>query len=253
MIPSVLTILFFISFTIFTFFIHHPSDVYIGFNKKISVVILNYKRPYNVLKQIETIHDYDVIDEIIMCNGDRNNLVNYNSQKYCKIKEVFHNNLIGSCIRWFAALNCVNEYILFLDDDVLPTENSVNNLTNRIVEDPINIYGPIRRNCSKSGYHTNVFYRIFKYNMILTPILMTSKKVIYNFHSHIHKYEKLMIKNKGNCEDLLFNYIFIKTYGKRPTYVHTQYTELDTTSHSYSGNIDHYKVRTNFCKNISYL
>ena len=68
----------------------------------------------------------------------------------------------------------------------------------------------------------NIFNPKHKYNFILSNIILTSKSVVQNVFNKMksnNKLYKLVIKQRGNCEDLLFNHEFIKLYKKKPVFV----------------------------------
>ena len=62
----------------------------------------------------------------------------------------------------------------------------------------------------------------------------------------------MAVKNKGNGEDLLFNYYFRKLYNKKPILVTGNVKHLDN-SNGYStgeyndGEQNHYKIRKSLC------
>ena len=108
----------------------------------------------------------------------------------------------------------------------------------------MNIYGPFKRNCTKDGYSFNTQNG---FNTILTPILMTSKKLVSLYiKDGINDYMDWVVKHKGNCEDLGIN-AFLKSNNIKPIYVTGEYTNLDT-SDGFSSKSNHHKIRGNFCK-----
>ena len=61
-----------------------------------------------------------------------------------------------------------------------------------------------------------------------------------------------VIKQKGNCEDLFFNYEFKKIYNKKPIKVEGYLKNLDDSDgFSTTENNGHYIIRKNFCNLIS--
>ena len=208
-------------------------------NEKISVIILNYNRPHNLEKSLPILNKYKVIDEIIVSHGNPKKFKNFDFTKVKNRKD--YDNTWGAGIRFLLDLDTIkNDQILFLDDDLLPSENLVNILTSKIYNKPDKIYGPDGRTCNKFGYFHH------STNTILTTIMMTSKKVIKNYQNNFKKYEKLIIKNKGNCEDLTFNNNFIKNFNKIPKLVKGGYKKLDTGG-GYSSNQGHKFKRFKYC------
>ena len=65
------------------------------------------------------------------------------------------------------------------------------------------------------------------------------------------EYFDIVINNKGNCEDLLFNFVYIKLYNKKPIHVRGKIDYLDTSEgFSTTSDLKHNKIRNNFCRNI---
>ena len=58
-----------------------------------------------------------------------------------------------------------------------------------------------------------------------------------------------VVEQKGNCEDLLFNYEFHKLYKKIPTLINGKLKHLDgSNGFSTNKNIKHMSLRKKFCK-----
>ena len=108
-----------------------------------------------------------------------------------------------------------------------------------------------KRLCSKKGYYT----KSKNYNYILPGLCLTSKEVINNIWKNIKKnteFMNLVIEQKGNCEDLLFNYEFNKIYKKNPKYIKGKFISLDKENGFYTNNTKkHLEIRNNFCQKIN--
>lgn len=94
-----------------------------------------------------------------------------------------------------------------------------------------------------------------KNNVVLTNICMTNKDVIKNVWenmNHIKNKELLdiVIKNKGNGEDLLFNFIYTDLY-KSPTHIKGKYHYLDTSNgFSTTDPEEHVEIRCDLCHTL---
>ena len=217
-------------------------------NKKCSVYILNYNRPRNVYKQLDALINNKYIDEIIVSNGDPTNTVEYTHAKVKIVDDFINNSKLYAARRWTGILkDCSNEYVLNLDDDIIPSYDLIHKLIYNIQKNPYNIYGPFKRLCTNSGYKIKTGK---KYNSIITPILMSSKKLIQDYMNIYFNYNiEWFKKYKGNCEDLSLN-MFLLQKGIKPKFIEGKYTNLDT-SNGYSSKSNHLKVRDDFCKIFS--
>tara|TARA_B100000131_G_C18087051_1_gene600625 strand:- start:788 stop:1579 length:792 start_codon:yes stop_codon:yes gene_type:complete len=220
-------------------------------DKKISVIILSYNRPHNLEKSLPILNDYKNIDEILVLHGHPDHYKNFQFNKVYNFKDYELNKKYGAARRWFHTDKCKNDIILFLDDDLLPSEKLVDNLLNKLLEEYTRntIYGKYKRICNEKGYNSKSNNH---YDTILTPVLMTKKSTVSNYlKSDLFKeYKKWLIKHHGNCEDLGFNMFIRKVYKEKPEYVSGDYEELDKEN-GYSSMDNHLKIRNNFCKKYS--
>lgn len=229
-------------------------------NEKITVCTLNYKRPYNMVKQLNELIKYDLIDEIIVGHGcpKSKEYVFKNTNYSDKIKHFDDDNKLGGAIRFYIADKYAsNEKILFLDDDIIPSLRLIEDMT-RSVDDNL-LVGPIVRECNKSvGSNNSKLYILLSqildinlnHDVVLTPTLMTKKEVLSRVLKIIdYKYKDFLIKTRGNGEDLLFNKVFTSIYNKVSTRVNGKYRWLDYKSHSYQSRDDFQKPRDEICIN----
>ena len=88
-------------------------------------------------------------------------------------------------------------------------------------------------------------------NIILPGVSMMGKHLIQRIWIEIGQYfDEVAVKNKGNGEDLLFNYYFQKLYNKNPVLITGKVKHLDN-SDGYSAQPEHYDIRTNLCKRFN--
>lgn len=223
-----------------------PMDNLYG---KISVIILNYNRPHNLVELLPIINKYKLIDEIIVLHGDPNFYKDFKYDKVKNIKDFKNNEIYGSSRRFFYSNSVKNDIILFLDDDTLPEEKYVNDIYLKLTSNykKNTIYGSYRRQCNSNGYKT----KAENYNTILTAGLMCKKSIIEKYREkYFDKFKDWFIKYKGNCEDLSLNVFINKYYNETPQFVSGKIKELDTNN-GHSSNSNHYIVRNNFCKKYS--
>lgn len=228
--------------------------------KNISIVTLNYMRPHNIIKQINSIQEYDVVKEIIICHGNPENkkiAVDGIVDKYNKIIHLDHDNTLGGAVRYFiASKHCKYEYILFLDDDVIPSYRLLLDLSNQA--DQHLLVGPIPRQCNKNvGSNSSFIYTLFNqilqinfssHDILLTPILLIKNNVLQSLMPYIERLKPFYKKHRGNGEDISINKLFTQVYKRKPKLVYGNYTWLDYKSHSYHTKDDFHQVRNQLCK-----
>ena len=224
------------------------SKIELFTNNKMSVIILSYNRPHNIEDILKKITKYRLIDEIIISHGSKKFYKKYNYKKIKNIIDIKNNNIYRAARRFFNIKYVKNDIVMFLDDDILPSEDLVNEAYNKIVNSNTNtFYGKYKRTCNKNGYIPKSH---ITNNIILTGLSICKKNIIKEYLNNKNgfaKYKKFLIKHKGNCEDLAFNAFIINHYKTKPQYLNGSYIELDN-SNGYSSDENHYKIRDMFCK-----
>jgi hypothetical protein len=223
----------------------------------ISVVTLNYKRPDNVIRQITELLKYPSIKEIIIGHGDNEAKMKVlkGLPKSKKIKHVNDNGDLGGAIRFYVARDHVShDKVLFLDDDVIPSRQLLFDMAREVVSKKL--VGPIARECNSSvGSNNKLYYLILSqllgvelaHDIILTPIMMTTKDVLDRIMVDFEFHRKTLIVNRGNGEDILFNKIFSKVYKMKPSRVDGNYRWLDFKTASYHGSPGFQSQRDKLC------
>jgi hypothetical protein len=183
----------------------------------LSVAILNFDRPnfieYNIIPQLKK---YKKVNDIIISNGKEETSLDLKQVKCLSHHK--ENKEYGLSLRFLSALEAKNEYVMIMDDDIIPSEETVNFLFSKIEEDPNRIYGIYGRNVNKyTGYdHTNVFGEV---PIVLTRCLICTKDMCKYYIDNFRKYENEKIKSSKpywNGEDILFSLLSIKKYDKLP-------------------------------------
>ena len=219
--------------------------------EKISVLILSYNRPHNLEKSLPILSKYKLIDEIIVSQGHPDYYKEFKYPKVKNIKDYKNNEIYGCGRRWFTAANDMkNDIIVILDDDIIPSEELINETYDTLMKnyEKNTIYGNTKRLCDKTGYNIRIKE---KYNAILTRYFMCKKHILQEYIKHgFDKYKNWLIENHGNCEDLAFNDFIRKYYNEKGVYIDGKVTELDGDN-GYSAKSDHIKIRDQFCKIFS--
>jgi hypothetical protein len=228
----------------------------------ITIVILNYKRPDNIIKNIiPQVSTYELVNEIIISHGNISTY--FSTPEYTNIKHFYDsdkNEKSGVSLRFERAIESSNDCILFIDDDRLPSEKYVNTLYSEFIKDPLQIIAMERRYISPYGYHS--YYPFIKNHkkIVLTQVMMTNKKCCYDFLEQKNKIEYITtaknVKPVWNGEDIIFNVIFIKKYRKKPIHIYASKKNGSVINlpspWAISSNDDHVPYR-NFLSKKAYL
>ena len=142
------------------------------------MVILSYNRPHNLEKSLPILNKYKHIDEILVFHGHPDYYKEFKYDKVKNYKDYKLNEKYGCARRWFHVNRVKNDNILFLDDDLLPSENFINNAYTEINNNNNTIYGSkmFMRICDIDGYRTTRNDNI--YNTILTGCTLIHKNII---------------------------------------------------------------------------
>lgn len=217
---------------------------------KISVIIISYKRPQNLLKSLPYLNSLDIVDDIVVGHG-----IKVVKSKLPKVKDVddrINQNKYFSLRKFLLTPHCKNDLILMLDDDLIPSEAYLNKIVaTSLKKDRDNMYGYRKRKCNADGYFSEKYPNS---NMVLTSLVVTSKQTTQTVSRHMlsHQNKPLLdyvLEHRGNGEDIFFNYCLNKYLKKQAVYVPGEVKHLDN-SDGYSAKGNHYKVREQLCKRM---
>ena len=184
---------------------------------KLSVIILNFNRSDFIKNDIiPSLSKNNNIDEIIISHGKKETKFEGGGNK---VKHLHHygemNKKYGLTLRFLSGLESKNKHLIIMDDDIIPSENAINTLFERIHKDE-RIYGLYGRDI-RNGYGvTNCFGEV---PIVLTRCLITTKDMCQYFMDNYKNYEYEEIKKAKpfwNGEDILFSLLSIKKYNKLP-------------------------------------
>jgi hypothetical protein len=233
--------------------------------QKISVLLMNYNRPDNVELSLPALHNMSVVDQIIVLNGLPEHRNRIEMPKVVNVDDSEAQDKWATMRRFMAYKHARNEILLHLDDDQLPTEQLLHRMLRKYQDDPRQMYGSMKyaRLCDSTGYnapHQNAKNKGRKLtNFVLTGVSLMSKSTniaVLNGMKQQARLFKLVLKQKGNGEDLLFNDVFIKLFRKFPVAVHGDVLQLDGkrgfASSAKKGKSNHYAMRGQFCKLLAH-
>ena len=226
-------------------FVERPRRYTVG------IVLLNYNRPHNLSKSLPILTSYNMVDQIVVSHGHPDFTdTSFQHQKVVHVRDYQNNKLYGGGRRVHNVQHAKTDFVLFLDDDFIPSECIIAEMYNTLLEKDT-LVGPIARTCNSSGYNMNIIQRLItghRQNVVLIGLSMCRKSLVKEYlDKGFPEYESWLIEHHGNCEDLAFN-AFLAKKGTKPFILNnSSYEELDR-SEGYSALSDHMKIRSDFCK-----
>ena len=186
-------------------------------NKKvsISVVILNYNRPKLVQNLISILLKNDNIKEIILSNGKNETKLEYNNPIIKVFDDYGENNeKYGLHLRFLRAQTALYNKVLIIDDDIIPTQNDLNQLISIDTDVMVGYYGRVIPYSDHFNKRTDTYVPI-----ILTKFMLINKSLADMYMKIISEESRLidilkMGKPWGNGEDILISALSIYITGK---------------------------------------
>ena len=190
--------------------------------EKISFVILNYKRPKNLIEHIiPSLLENKLTGKIIISHGlEENFFDNYsNDKKVLHLKHFKENKKIGLYCRFLAFKNTNTNCIVFQDDDFLIDNDSIIFCYEKWLKEKNSIHGFSGRVITEDSY---VAQDVLSENIpvILTQFAMTSRFIIIKAikMSHLIKPYVQKCNPIWNGEDIFLSIVSIlqtKKFNKR--------------------------------------
>jgi hypothetical protein len=181
----------------------------------LSVVILNFNRPDFVKNNIvPALKKNNYVDEIIISHGKEETAFTLEKTKNYKHWNKINENY-GLSRRFLTARKAKNKHVIIMDDDIIPSNDTIEFLFERIKEDE-RVYGIYGRNITDGYNITNCFGKV---HIVLTRCLITTKEMCDYFMKNFRKFEDENVKNSKpywNGEDILFSLLSIEKYKKLP-------------------------------------
>ena len=112
-------------------FYEHPEE------GPVTVILLNFRRPDNVKKIIESMGTYTNVGEIIVVSNNPNSTFTYSHPKVIVLDMLAYE--LGVAVRFKACLLATNWHILIADDDLIITKAGLDNLLKAMHQHPLSI------------------------------------------------------------------------------------------------------------------
>jgi len=216
--------------------------------EKISVVILNWKRPENTVKIVSSLRANELVDDIVIWNDNPSAKILF-PEPINKVKIIESNYNFGLYDRWYAALLAENDAVFIQDDDLILSGKAIKTLFDEWKKDPEVIHGiwgnmPQPWDLRYYGSKTD----LSEAETVLTRALVFHKKYIYEILKKAYTagdYLKNTIKKNG--EDIFMSYVVMSIAGRRNK-IHDLCDEVEELPCPYAISSDsenHLEVRTN--------
>ena len=103
----------------------------------LSVVILNYSRPTYIKDFIIPIlTKYNIVDEIVISHGKKEAYFESTSPKVKNLKHYGKmNEEYGLTLRFVSAMEAKHDYVIIMDDDIVPNENSLQSVLDNMIKE----------------------------------------------------------------------------------------------------------------------
>ncbi len=221
--------------------------------EKISFVILNYKRPKNLIDYIiPNLLKNNLIEKIIISHAlEENYFDNYlNSNRVTHLKHFKENKEVGLFCRFLAFEKTNTKCVVFQDDDFLVDNDSIKFCYEKWLKNKHSIHGFCGRNITQNSYFP---HDTFSKNVpvVLTQFAMTSRFIIKKAieMSHLIKPYVQKCNPIWNGEDIFLNFVSILQTKKMNKRYDLKFKELSKENAIWQRE-GHFEHRTNLVKKL---
>jgi hypothetical protein len=222
------------------------------FDQNITVVIMNYKRPDNILNKILPYYEsIPAINQIVIVNCLQSTSISCVSSKTKCVDEFNTNERYGVFTRFIAAQKySKNDCILFTDDDVIIPSRTMSIVYQKWRENTLRVVGAEGRRLYKNVYSNELEYKpnLFygEVDIVLTSCCMTSLKNVELACQHellLRDYAE-GTKTRWNGEDIYLSLLSKIHLNVQSYAVHAPITSLEEGQCAISSHRSHLIERT---------
>lgn len=216
-----------------------------------TVILLNWKRPNNVITIVNGLQQYSFIEEIIVSNGHpKNQLLFKHLNKVKCYNDSKLNSIYGLDLRFLRGLNAKTNKLIILDDDLLIDCNNLTKLVTVYENNPTRIVGFEGRNMDGDGHYYKAPKNSTICDIVLTRLLVCDKELCNLFFKCKPIVENLYKEGVpyGNGEDILFSFIAKLFYKiNNHTLLPTLYVNELSNQYSINSGKQHISYRKSLC------
>jgi hypothetical protein len=178
--------------------------------RRLSLIIMNWKRPQMVTKIVERYSNYSIIGDIIVWNNNFESTLDFKNLPNVKVVICKHDAGLDS--RWAAGILADQEHLLVHDDDLILTEKSLKLLFHKYLRNPELCHGICGRNLADRYIPVDSFGPV---DVALTTCLIINRRYIGAYFQHVQMFDDLRNYGCGNGEDILMNWVVRGVTGKK--------------------------------------
>lgn len=211
--------------------------------RKMTLIIMNWKRPQMVSTLVERYSSYSAIGDIVVWNNNPECSPDLGKHRK-NVKVVTCKHDAGLDSRWAAGVLADHEHLLIHDDDLVLSETALTLLFRHYLRNPHLCHGICGRNLKDLYETTDAFGRV---DVVLTTCLVINRRYLRSYFERVAAFDDLRNYGCGNGEDIVMNYVVRSITGERNKAYHIPYTnasnDSDISKHSISRRPGHLSVR----------
>jgi hypothetical protein len=215
--------------------------------KKMTFIIMNWKRPQMVSILVERYSTYSAIGDVVIWNN--NPECSFDVGKYGNVKVVTCKHDAGLDSRWAAGVLADQEHLLIHDDDLMLSEAALSLLFRKYLRQPHLCHGIAGRNLHD---HYNVMDAFGRVDVVLTTCLIINRRYVRDYFERVALFDNLRNYGCGNGEDIVMNYVVRSITGEKNKAYPIPYLNAGKDSavsrHSVSRRPGHLSVRNEIAR-----
>jgi hypothetical protein len=217
-----------------------------------SLIILNWKRPHNVIQIIKKLHNHQSITEIIISNGHPNSILTFSEfNKVKSINDIVNNEYYGLDLRFLRGSQAINNKLIIMDDDILIDHDNLTKMLLYYEENPNIIVGIEGRDMEHERHYGKTLWKSEKCDIVLTRLLVCDKVLCELFFKCKPLVENIYREGipYGNGEDICLSFIAKIFYNiNHHSIICSVYTIDLPNHHSIHSNNMHIPYRKKLCE-----
>lgn len=190
-----------------------------------TVVILNWRRPFNVRAILDRYTRYRRIGEIIVWNNNAQGPFAYDHPKVRLVQSAE----LGLNTRWAAALLAAYPCVIVADDDLIADEDTIERLIDSYRRDPDRAYTLHGRNPKPNNeyaLHLEHVREPTEAVMHLTRLTCLARQHVPHYFVALEELGLRIDTTTGGGEDIVMSFALTRATGKRPLVLPGRYHDL---------------------------